>query len=115
MPTTFPSVVPSQASSKSTAVDMLKMNFGNGYEQRVANGINYMRDKWAVSWEGLNVTDRNTVISFLNSISAGDYFTWTTPFDSVSKKFVLDGDWTLTDNGGVVFTINAQFRQVFDA
>ena len=115
MPTTFPAVAPSQASNRTTTPDILKMNFGNGYEQRMANGINYLRDNWQVSWEGLNVTDRNKVVTFLQSISAGDYFTWTTPFDGASKKFVLDGGWSMSDNGGVVFTINATFRQVFDA
>lgn len=114
MATPFPSIGVSQSSSRTTSNDIIKVSLGNGYEQRTPNGINYQRDHWSITWDGMNSTERDTVVSFIQAISDGSVATWTSPFDASSKKFVLDGDWTLSDSGGNVYTITATFRQVFD-
>ena len=33
--------------------------YGDGYEQRAANGVNSRYDEWNVQWNNLNLTDRN--------------------------------------------------------
>lgn len=114
MPVAFPSIQISQASNRSTKRDILTVSFGNGYEQRVPNGINYKREMWSVEWSGLTTSEKNAIETFLNAISAGDYTTWTSPLDSTSKKFVLDGEWMISDIGGAIWSITANFRQVYD-
>lgn len=114
MPTAFPAVTVSQTVSRTTTRDILVAKNGNGYEHRMANGINYKRDVWSVSWEGLNTTDKNTVITFLETVSDGSTITWTSPFDTVEKKYVLDGDYSIQDTGGAIFTITCPLRQVYD-
>ena len=103
-----------QSSSKTTTNDIIKVSLGNGYEQRTPNGINYIRDKWSVTWSGLNTSERDTIVAFIQAISDGSVATWTTPFDSSSKKFILEGDWSISDGGGAVYNIAASFKQVFD-
>lgn len=114
MPTAFTSVQIAQSSKKSVSRDVISVKLGNGYEQRIPNGINYVRDKWTVNWEGLNSADFSLVTSFLNSVSDGSTILWTTPLDSVQKKFVLDGDYTIDSTSGGTYNVSCNLVQVFD-
>lgn len=114
MSTAFPSIAIDASSSRTTKRDMLSVSFGGGYESTMPNGINYMRDYWNVVFTGLTTTERDTIISFTQAISDGSTCTWTTPFDSVQKKFRLDGDVSCGDNGGVIYTVTFPLKQVFD-
>lgn len=112
--TPFPSIPVSQSSNRTTSNDINVVRFGNGYEQRVPFGINFQRDKWNVIWENKSATDKNTLVVFLQSIASGDYTLWQSPFDSVQKKFVIDGDWSIQDTGGNIYTLQCTLRQVYD-
>lgn len=114
MATAFPSIAIDQSSTRTTKRDMITVQMGGGYESTMPNGINYMRDYWTVVFTGLTSTERDTIISFTQAISDGSIATWTTPFDSVQKKFRLDGEVTISDNGGVIYTITFGLKQVFD-
>lgn len=113
MPTTFPSVVPSQNSVKTIEQSVTEIQMGNGYLQRVPNGINYLRDHISIEWQNLNQTDTNTVNVFLDSLEAGDYFTWTSPFDTVQKKYILEGGRSINVMSGSVYTITQKVKQVW--
>lgn len=114
MATSFPNIPVDQTVVRTTERNMAVARLGNGYEQRMPNGINYMRDKWSITWSGLNATDRDTLIAFLQSVSNGSVITWTSPFDVSQKKYCLEGDFTLQDIGGAVYSISCELRQVFD-
>lgn len=114
MATPFPTIAISQASSRSTRNEINVVRFGNGYEQRVPMGINYKRDVWQVTWEGLTSAEKTTIVNFLEAISDGSYTNWTTPYDAVSKKFVLDGEWSIQDIGGNIYAVSCTLRQVYD-
>lgn len=114
MATAFPSIAIDQSSTRTTTRDMITVQMGGGYESTMPNGINYMRDFWNVVFTGLNTTERDTILTFTQAISDGSIATWQTPFDSVVKKFRLNGDVTVSDNGGVVYTVTFPLKQVFD-
>lgn len=114
MATPFPSIAVSQSSARSTSNEISTIRFGNGYEQRAPVGINYKRDRWSVTWEALDGAEKATIVTFLQAISDGSYTTWTTPLDAASKKFVLDGEWSITNRGGDIWSISCTLRQVFD-
>jgi phage-related protein len=113
MPATFPGVVPSQNTTKSIEQNMVEVVMGNGYLQRVPNGINFLRDHISIEWQNLNQTDTNTVNSFLDSLETGDYFTWTSPFDTVSKKYILEGPRSINAMAGSIYTIQQKVKQVW--
>lgn len=114
MATPFPSIAIDQSSSRSTERNMNTTRFGGGYEQSVPMGINYRRDKWSVLWSGLTVTERNTIIAFIDSVSNGGIITWQSPYDAATKKYRLEGDWSINDGGGGIYNIQISLRQVFD-
>lgn len=114
MATPFPNIPISQSSSRTVSSDIVTVRFGNGYEQRIPAGINYKRDKWSIVWETLTVAQKNTIVTFIDAVSDGSVITWTSPFDTVQKKFVLDGDWSMSTRSGTIYSITLNLRQVFD-
>lgn len=115
MATPFPSIAVDQSSSRTTTRNMIEVTFDGGYEQSVPRGINYRRDKWNIAWTGLNVTERNTIVSFIDAVSNGSVITWQSPYDVSTKRYRLDGDWSISDTGGNIYTIQIALRQIFDA
>lgn len=71
---------------------VLKVSFGDGYEQRVKNGINATREYWTVSYVYMTKAQADVVRAALVAVGAWDYFTWTPYGDTVSKKFVVEPD-----------------------
>ena len=61
----------SQASSREAKPNILAVKFGDGYEQRIPNGINYKKDVWQVSWENLSTTDKDTVEAVFSTTRMG--------------------------------------------
>ena len=114
MATAFPSVAISQASAKEVVRNILESKFGNGYSQRTPNGINYKRDYISVVWDGLNSTDKGTIVAFLEAVSNGSVISWQSPYDASSKNYILEGDWRLIDIGGNVYSISCKVKQVFE-
>src|ERR1051325_8958521 len=114
MATPFPNIAIDQSSSRSTQRNMNVVSFGGGYEQSMPMGINYRRDIWNIVLTGLNVNERNTIIAFLDAVSNGDVITWQSPYDSVTKRYRLTGDWSITDVGGNIYSITCMLRQVYD-
>lgn len=104
----------SQESSSTREYRNIVVSYGNGYEQRVADGLNAKRDKWTVIWENLTLTDFTTLLTALDAAAGTDYFTWTAPGDSVSKKFVQDGPFTKTVKSGGWYDVSVPLKQVFD-
>lgn len=46
----------------------LSAQFGDGYEQTAADGINTKQQTWTVAYTTMNETQSNTVLTFLDSV-----------------------------------------------
>jgi phage-related protein len=92
---------------------VLKAEFGDGYGQRVADGLNPIRYTYNLSWDNLEDTDADTIEDFL--IERGGYkaFYWTPPRSAVALKWVCE-TWTRVHTTAVLDTVQATFVQVFD-
>lgn len=102
-----------QASSGSTQFRVLINRYGNGYEQRAADGLNNNLATWEVSWEGLTLTSFNTIVSAIETAKGVDYFTWTAPGDASSKKWVIE-TYSRKNTSGGIYGVSATLRQVAD-
>lgn len=96
---------------------LLSMSFGGGYIQTAANGVNNLYDTYSIQWGNLSLADRDTVVAAIRSTLGVDYFTWTAPGESVSKKFIIppESDASLYDEqiqGGGYYSISMQLRQI---
>lgn len=86
--------------------------FGDGYEQRTAQGLNRAPESWGVSF-----TDKASatadILNFLKQRSGIEAFNWTTPA-GLTGVFVCD-TWSAASLGQGIMTVSATFRQVFEA
>jgi phage-related protein len=85
-----------------------KIEFGDGFEQTRAQGINHNLKRYSLTFSGTQA--RITQIAdFLFEHGAFKAFYWT-PFDGKQGRYKCDS-WQITQNNGF-FTLTAEFREV---
>lgn len=83
---------------------MNECQFGDGYSQRVGDGLNARMENWDVSFTLRTKTEILGIESFLKSMNGVTAFQWLTPRGEillfVCKKWKTspghDGNWSLT-------------------
>lgn len=86
--------------------------FGDGYEQRVADGINTAPRTWSLTW--VRPTDEaDVILDFFVARNGTEAFDWADP-DSAAGKYVCR-DWSSSLIGPFAKSITATFDQVFGA
>ena len=104
----------SQSSTKNLQTNLLVAKFGDGYEQRTPNGINYTKQQWNISWENITLADLTTIEAAIASARYGaDAFTWT-PFNEASQKKFKYQTHDVTFLSGDLCTVSMQIIQVYD-
>lgn len=96
--------------SKSPRVKIAK--FGDGYEQRVADGINTNAATYSLAFNARSDSEAAGIIAFLDARAGVEAFDWTTP-DGVTGKFVCS-DYNRTMSRYNINNVTATFRQVFE-
>jgi phage-related protein len=105
--------LPSSQTQGSYDPRTLETSYGNGYEQRSADGLNANLQKWNVLWENRSLTELGTVNTFFKSKGGYIAFTWTPlpPFDGTELR-VKCKHWDWTYAGGQVVGITATLEEV---
>lgn len=86
--------------------------FGDGYEQRVADGINNNPRNWPLTFSARTNTEAGQIMTFLDARAGVEAFDWTDP-DGVAGKFVCRKySKTLSKYG--INNVSATFEQVFE-
>lgn len=109
----FPNILPHKGSNKTIETRVLRAEFGDGYSQRLAAGINSVIDQWEVTWTNLSTTDADTIEAFLSAKKGVEAFLWTPPRESQAKFFTC-AQWSRQPSLPGADTVNATFRQEFD-
>lgn len=102
----------SQASSANKDQRFIISQYGDGYEQRAAIGINSMFMTWDIQWNMLSLEERNTLMSFFNAHGRVKSFDWTPP-NEPAGKYIFNTSIS-EGNVGIRYNINVQLRQVFE-
>lgn len=111
--TFVPATAPDVGLSGSNKFRTLKANFGDGYKQRAGDGINTKEKKYSLSWDNLEVSEVNDIITFLDGQAGYIAFNYTLPGDSVSQKFICE-DYSETWMQGNLKGCSATFELVYD-
>ena len=109
MPNTF-TYIPTYGASEQTKPRVRAANFGDGYEQRVADGINTTKRVWTLTFSK-SAADMATVVAFLANEGGLTAFTWTPP-RGASGLWVCR-EWTSPVNDGYD-TLNVTFEEVHE-
>lgn len=87
--------------------------FGDGYEQRVAFGLNQSPKEWTLQWSNRTNADIALIEAFFEGLDGATSFTWNPPDDVSSYQFVVSS-WNTQFNYAGIATLSATFRQVFE-
>jgi phage-related protein len=88
--------------------------FGDGYEQRVQDGINNDPQKWTMAFSKRSGTDIDGVDDFFKARGGYESFFWTPRGEATPRKFVCR-KWTRKyDVYDVVQSINFVLEEVFE-
>lgn len=110
-----PPRTPSQSSfTPKTSFDVLKASYGDGYEQRTPNGINYKRTSVTLVWSALTQAQLNELMVFFDD-KAWVPFLYTLPDEDVERVWILAGEYSRSvDGSGTSFTFEAPMQESFD-
>lgn len=108
-----PPVPPSIGYQNKPEVKILKAEFGDGYTQAAANGINHIRRVVSLKWEWLYAAEALAITSFLEAHGGYMPFEYTEPGSATPKKWTCE-DWTDTTNERGFHAVTATFRQSFN-
>lgn len=104
----------SQNSNKETEYRTLVTNFGGGYTQRAADGINFRREKWSLIFEGLDATERQTLRDFFDGLGAHITFDWQPPNSPSTKKWRVKSRVKEQVFAGDIFNMSVDVIEEFD-
>lgn len=103
-------------SDKTVIFSEVSAQFGDGYEQVAPKGLNNIRESWTIQWGALTTTEKDTVVTALNTVGSWGILTWTPCGDSTQKLYRLskDGYSVKREGANNVFSVSCSLRQVFD-
>ena len=100
---------------RNTKTRILVNNFGDGYRQRAADGLNPTLKEYDVGWIGSD-TDIKELVDHFEEREGYQDFTWTPPDNSSEYKWTCE-EWSrvqISDTGDGIAKLTAHFRQEFD-
>jgi phage-related protein len=92
-------------------VDVVK--FGDGYENRIAKGINFKAFSWNLQFNYRDSVEGPAILAFLESCAGLQSFDWQPPGLTKTYKFVCR-TWAHTIEKANLYTIQATFERVFE-
>jgi len=88
--------------------------FGDGYEQRVADGINNDPDSWTISFTQRSGADIQALYDFMKARGGVEAFDWVPRGEVTARKFVCR-KWTRKfDAYDVVQSVTFRLEEVFE-
>ncbi len=104
---------PSFGTSAETEPRTLMAQFGNGYVQESADGINAILRNWSLTFNNRSMTQLLDIDTFLRARGGAERFYWTQPppFDAEGAKAWVCKQWSWTYSGGLISGISATFMQ----
>jgi phage-related protein len=105
---------PHLGTSRQVDQTVLNADFGDGYEQVTADGLNSFRDSVTMVWNALTVDEADQVETFWRSVGKATAF-WFTPADKEAPS-----KWRFTDKlqrddiDGGLQRVSATVRQAYD-
>jgi phage-related protein len=88
-------------------------SFGDGYEQRQADGINARSDLWDLQFQNRTDVETSAILSFLETRAGVEAFDWTPPTESTAIRVVCR-EWTKSLNRNNLNAVTAQFVRVYE-
>lgn len=112
--------IPDRTMQRTSKPKVYRAAFGDGYEQRIAQGINNISESYSVSFVNREKTEIDDIVAFFDSLNGVTNFSFTIPdsnVDSVVKETtikVVCEDYSLTYTNDEFYGCQATFRRVYE-
>ena len=104
--------VPDYGASVTYKPAVTKIQFGDGYSQRTAQGINSVKRVWQLSFNNRSTADSDAMLAFFASMKGATSFDWTPP-TGVVGKFICQ-EWSSNASAYEGWNVSATFEEVFE-
>lgn len=115
-------VVPDKGFSRDDQPIVFTAKFGDGYEQRVANGINPLTSTFSVSFNTRAKAEVDDIIAFFTAKKGVTPFDWTIPDTNGTENSntettikVICENWSQTWDYDNFYSASANFRRVYES
>ncbi|HEV7251666.1 MAG TPA: phage tail protein [Mesorhizobium sp.] len=112
----FPSFTPPLSPSSVEFEPELKLNeveFGDGYTQTTAAGMNHLRQVATLNWELLEPAEKADLVAFLTARKGFETFTYTIPGEATALNWTCK-QWSVQARPASLYSLTATFRQSFE-
>ena len=111
-------VCPDKGMNRTTIPRILSASFGDGYEQRLVDGINNIAQTFQVSFNNRTNDEIDDIIQYFDSLNGVTPFTFTIPDSNgggeTAIKVVCDS-YSQSFQYDQFYSANATFRRVYEA
>lgn len=109
-----PGRAPSYGYQKKTKPRILRTDFGDGYSQRAADGLNSVAITVDLEFNGLTPDEADDIEAFLESKKGATAFTYTLPDEVSARKWTAAAGWNRTAQSHNLRTITVTLEEAFD-
>ena len=120
-------VTPDKSMSKQSAPRVLVASFGDGYEQRIADGINTLNETYSLSFASRPKADIDDIVAFLDGKKGVSSFPLILPDSNVTSNptgpagvgerevKVVTTDYSVSYNYDNFYSLSLSLKRVFEA
>ena len=110
--------VPDRTMSNAIKPRILKVQFGDGYEQRIQDGINNLKQEFSVTFNNRPKAEIDDIVAFLNNKAGTTAFNFTYPDSNAGGgettiKVVCE-DWSQRYSYDDFYSASMKFRRVYE-
>ena len=117
---------PDKSLSRKSKPKVHLATFGDGYEQRLADGINSVKETFSVAFQTRTRSEIDDIVGYFESLKGVTAFDFTIPDSNVDSGNFPDGthettikvvcdDFSITYDYGDFYSASATFRRVYEA
>ena len=112
---------PDKSMSKQSTPRVLIANFGDGYEQRIADGINTLNETYSLTFATRLKEDIDDIVAFLDGKAGVNKFTLTLPDTNNTTRTgerdvkVVTTNYSVTYNYDNFYSLSVSLKRVFEA
>ena len=109
---------PDKGMTRQSQPKVFKAEFGDGYEQRLASGINNLAESYGVAFSNRTKEEIDDITAFFANKGAVTAFNFTIPDSNNSGETtvkVICDSWSQAYRYGDYYNCSATFRRVYEA
>ena len=110
--------IPDKTMNRKTSPKRYVANFGDGYEQRIAQGLNPLQETYTVTFNTRPKAEIDDIVAFFDSKQGVTNFSFTIPDtngvgNETTIKVICD-DYSISYDYDDFYSCSAQFKRVYE-